>query len=460
MLGDCATLRRGVALALVIACGMLAAKPAAAQIGSERYAAIVVEARSGSTLIAASPDEQRYPASLTKMMTVYMAFEALRDGRLSLGTPIRVSYEAASKPPSRLGLVAGMTLSAEEAILALVTKSANDAAAALGEHLSGGSETRFAQMMTLKARALGMSRTTFRNASGLPDVDQVSTARDMALLGRRLQQDFADRYAYFSTPHFVFRGRTHWNHNRLLAEYEGTDGIKTGYINDSGFNLVASAQRDGVRLIGTVFGGRSGRERDRHMMALLDQGFAQMGVAPVARGGGALVARGGVIPMARASTPVRGRPAMAQTSAAARRGSAQASRAATPPRRGTVAVVSRASAATAPARRINAGPARTRPVASQARNSTARTAARPPAQARTANPVRMTSTRPVANQARSSAARSASRPAAQARNTNSLRMTSTRPARAAVIEQGDTSRSTAVRTTPSRSTAPQRGRHN
>ncbi|WP_207791849.1 D-alanyl-D-alanine carboxypeptidase family protein [Siccirubricoccus phaeus] len=276
--------RLGAVLALALLCGLGAARPAEAQIGSDRYSAIVVEARSGNALIAASPDEPRYPASLTKMMTVYLAFEALRDGRLGLSTPIRVSYEAASKPPSRLGLVAGMTLTAEEAILALVTKSANDAAAALGEYLGGGSEQRFAQMMTLKARALGMSRTTFRNASGLPDLEQVSTARDMALLGRRLLQDFPDRYAYFSTPYFVFRGRTHFNHNRLLAEYDGTDGIKTGYVNDSGFNLVASVQRDGVRLVATVFGGRSSRERDRHMMALLDQGFAQMGVAPEPRG--------------------------------------------------------------------------------------------------------------------------------------------------------------------------------
>ena len=253
---------------------------ATAQIGSERYAAIVTDARSGNVLIAASPDEQRYPASLTKMMTVYMAFDALRDGRTSLSSPVRVSAEAASMPPSRLGLVPGVALTVEEAILALVTKSANDAAAALGEHLGGGSEHRFAQLMTLRARALGMTRTTFRNASGLPDLDQVSTARDMALLGRRLLQDFPDRFAYFSTPNFVFRGRTHWNHNRLLQEYDGTDGIKTGYVNDSGFNLVASAQRDGVRLVASVFGGRTGRERDRHMMALLDQGFASMGVAP------------------------------------------------------------------------------------------------------------------------------------------------------------------------------------
>ena len=254
--------------------------PAHAQIGGERYAAIVADARNGTVLMAASPDEQRYPASLTKMMTVYMAFEALRDGRIQLWTPIRVSADAASMPPSRLGLAAGMTLTVEEAILALVTKSANDAAAALGEHLGGGSEYRFAQMMTMKARALGMTRTAFRNASGLPDLDQVTTARDMALLGRRLMQDFPERYSYFSTPHFVFRGRTHWNHNRLLNEYEGADGIKTGYVNDSGFNLVASAQRDGVRLVAAVFGGRTGRERDRHMMTILDRGFAAMGVAP------------------------------------------------------------------------------------------------------------------------------------------------------------------------------------
>lgn len=271
--------RLGLGLALCL----LSAVGARAQIGSERYAAIVTDGRTGATLIAASPDEQRYPASLTKMMTVYLAFDAMRDGRIGPESVIRVSGNAAAMPPSRLGLTAGMTLTVEEAILALVTKSANDAAAALGEFLGGGSEERFAQMMTMKARALGMTHTTFRNASGLPDLDQVTTARDMALLGRRLLQDHPNRYGMFSTPHFVFRGRTHWNHNRLLQEYEGTDGIKTGYVNDSGFNLVASAQREGVRLIAAVFGGQSGRERDRHMMALLDQGFLQMGVAPTLR---------------------------------------------------------------------------------------------------------------------------------------------------------------------------------
>jgi D-alanyl-D-alanine carboxypeptidase len=269
---------RGIALPALALLLLAAALPARAQIGSERYAAIVTDAETGNALYAASPDELRHPASLTKMMTLYMTFEALREGRLQLGAAIPVSENAAEMPPSRIGLLPGMHLSVEEAILALVTKSANDAAAALGEYLGNGSEDRFAQMMTLKARSIGMSRTVFRNASGLPDAEQVSTARDMALLGRRLMRDFPDRFAYFSTPYFRFRGRVAFNHNRLLQEYDGTDGIKTGYVNDSGFNLVASARREGVRLVAAVFGGRTGRERDRHMMALLDQGFTQMGV--------------------------------------------------------------------------------------------------------------------------------------------------------------------------------------
>ncbi|HEY4250063.1 MAG TPA: D-alanyl-D-alanine carboxypeptidase family protein [Roseomonas sp.] len=253
---------------------------AQAQIGSDRYSAIVQDARTGATLMAANADEPRHPASLTKMMTLYMLFEAIRDGRAALDTPIMMSREAASQPPSRLGLPAGNSLTAEQAILALVTKSANDVAFALGEFLGGGDEDRFAQMMTLRARSLGMTRTTFRNASGLPDPDQVTTARDIVLLGRRLREDFPAYYHYFSTDSFRFRGQVIPSHNRLLAEYEGTDGIKTGYVNDSGFNLVTSVERDGQRLIGAVFGGATSRERDRHMMAILDQSFARLGVAP------------------------------------------------------------------------------------------------------------------------------------------------------------------------------------
>jgi D-alanyl-D-alanine carboxypeptidase len=252
---------------------------AEAQIGSARYSAIVMEARTGTILIDAGADEPRFPASLTKMMTLYMLFEALRDGRTQLGSRIVMSEEAASRPPSKLGIPPGGGLTVEQAILALVTKSANDVAAAVGEHL-GGSEERFAQMMTLRARRLGMTQTRFRNASGLPDWEQVTTARDMATLGRRLFTDFPNRYHYFGTVHFAWGRAQIRNHNRMLGDYDGADGIKTGFINASGFNIVTSAQRDGVRLVGATFGGSSWVERDRHMGALLDQGFSRMGVAP------------------------------------------------------------------------------------------------------------------------------------------------------------------------------------
>ncbi|MDB5317873.1 MAG: D-alanyl-D-alanine carboxypeptidase [Rhodospirillales bacterium] len=268
---------RFILLALI---GMFAGpRDAVAQIGSDRYAAIVQDARTGATLMAANADEFRHPASLTKMMTLYMLFEALRTGRVQLGTSITMSREAAAQPPSKLGLPAGSSLTVEQAILALVTRSANDVACAIGEFLAGDEE-RFAQVMTQRARSLGMTRTTFRNASGLPDFEQVSTARDMALLGRRLRDDFPTYYHYFSTDVFRFRGRVIASHNRLLAEYDGTDGIKTGYVHDSGFNLVSSVQRDGQRLVGAVFGGSTGRERDRHMMDILDSAFARLGVGP------------------------------------------------------------------------------------------------------------------------------------------------------------------------------------
>ena len=260
----------------------LAALPwraAEAQIGSARYSAIVMEARTGTVLIDAGADEPRYPASLTKMMTLYMVFEALRDGRTQLGSRVVMSENAASQPPSKLGIPPGGGLTVEQAILALITKSANDVAAALGEHI-GGSEERFAQIMTMRARSLGMTQTRFRNASGLPDWDQVTTARDMATLGRRLFTDFPNRYHYFGTVHFAWGRAQIRNHNRMLGDYDGADGIKTGFINASGFNIVTSAQRDGVRLVGATFGGSSWVERDRHMGALLDQGFSRMGVAP------------------------------------------------------------------------------------------------------------------------------------------------------------------------------------
>lgn len=315
------------ALLGLVAALMVALMPgqAAAQIGSERYAAMVVNARTGQVLIAANADEARYPASLTKMMTLYMVFEALQEGRLRLDTPIRMSDEAASRPPSKLGLPAGSSLTTEQAILALVTKSANDVAAAVGEHL-GGSEERFAQMMTLRARALGMTRTTFRNASGLPDPDNISSARDMATLGLRLLRDHPNRYHYFSTVHFAWRRAMLRNHNRMLGDYDGADGIKTGFIRASGFNIVTSAQRDGVRLVGVTMGGSSWAERDRHMGALLDQGFAQLGVAPRAPSsavtaavpavGAARAATGRAAPQARGASASRNRTTTRRATAA------------------------------------------------------------------------------------------------------------------------------------------------
>ena len=256
--------------------------PARAQIGSDRYASVVMDAGSGAVLSAANADDLRYPASLTKLMTLYLTFEALRDHRIALTDPVPVSAHAASMSPTKLGLLPNMRLTVEEAILGLVTKSANDAAAALGEFL-GGDEDRFAEMMTLRARSLGMTHTVFRNASGLPDPDMVSTAHDLATLARHLITDFPNDYGYFSTPGFVWHGRMILNHDHMLQTYPGADGLKTGYTQAAGCNLVTSAERDGVRLIGVVLGASTGAERDIHMAQLLDAGFEQENVPSVQR---------------------------------------------------------------------------------------------------------------------------------------------------------------------------------
>jgi D-alanyl-D-alanine carboxypeptidase len=283
-----------------------------AQVGSARYSSIVIDATTGEVLEAASPDAPRHPASLAKMMTLYLAFEALRDRRVALDTQVPVSAHAASMEPSKLGLVPGTRLTVDQAILGLVTKSANDAAAALAE-LLGGSEERFAQMMTLRARALGMGRTTFINASGLPAPDQWTTARDLAVLARHLVNDFPGYYRYFSTPSFVFQRRVIMNHDQMLRSYPGADGLKTGYTDASGHNLVTSAVHSGVRLIGVVVGAGSNSERDLHMTALLNQGFGEMDV-PMER---AAAPAGGLIASAHASTIELPRPAPAKMRAAA-----------------------------------------------------------------------------------------------------------------------------------------------
>ncbi len=246
----------------------------AAEALAAKAAAIVVDARTGQVLIDQDADAIVHPASLTKMMTLYLAFDALEDGRLSLDQQLPVSAFAQSMSPTKLGLRAGQTLKVETAILGLVTKSANDAAVVLAEAL-GGTEARFAEMMTRKARELGMRRTVYRNASGLPNMEQVTTARDYAVLSRALMRDHAKYYPYFSRRNFVYGGRTMANHNNLMSRYEGMDGIKTGYTIASGFNLAASAVRDGRRLVGVVMGGKSAGSRDNKMAALLDQAFSR-----------------------------------------------------------------------------------------------------------------------------------------------------------------------------------------
>jgi D-alanyl-D-alanine carboxypeptidase len=246
--------------------------PAQAQLPP--MSSIMMDAGSGQILYAQNADQPRYPASLTKLMTLYMLFEALRDHRITLNQFMPVSAHSASVEPVKLGVPPGGRISVEEAILAMVTLSANDAATTAGEFLAGGDETRFGALMTLKAHALGMDDTVFRNASGLPDPAQVTTAHDVAILARRLIQDFPDDYHYFSTPSFLFHGRVIFNHDNLLKSYPGADGMKTGYTNAAGHNLVTSAVRGGVRLIGVVMAAPSNSFRDRQMAGMLNAGFS------------------------------------------------------------------------------------------------------------------------------------------------------------------------------------------
>lgn len=252
---------------------MLVSHASAADANS-KYAGFVIDANSGRVLYNDHGDDYRYPASLTKMMTLYLTFDALKAGRLSMDTKMPVSAYASKRPPSKLGLKPGSTLTVKEAVYSLVTRSANDAAVVLAEFI-GGSESAFAQRMTAKARALGMSRTTFKNANGLPDGGQRTTARDMATLGIALREHFPSYYDVFSTRSYNFRGQRIGNHNRVLGRYEGVDGIKTGYINASGFNLVTSVKKNGKNVVAAVFGGRSGRSRDDHMVDLLQRFMPQ-----------------------------------------------------------------------------------------------------------------------------------------------------------------------------------------
>jgi D-alanyl-D-alanine carboxypeptidase len=237
-------------------------------------ASIIVDGNTGQVLEASNPDAPRHPASLTKIMTLYLLFERLDAGKITLDTPLKVSQHAADQDPTKLDLKPGSTIPVEEAIKGVVTRSANDAAVTIAENV-GGSEEDFARQMTQKAHALGMSRTTYVNASGLPNDDQITTARDQALLGRAIQERFPKYYKYFSLPAFVYRGVTIRNHDHLLGSVEGVDGIKTGFTTASGFNLVTSVHRDDRYLLGVVLGGRSASERDAHMRELVSEHFKE-----------------------------------------------------------------------------------------------------------------------------------------------------------------------------------------
>ena len=257
-------------LALLIAVFALAATPGPVTAG-----AIVVNAQTGEILYADDADRGHYPASLTKMMTLYMTFDALGAGTLSLTQALPVSAAAARQVPSKVGLLPGETITVEDAILALVTKSANDAAVVLAEALAG-TESNFAVGMTMRARDLGLHRTTFRNASGLHDRYQHTTPRDMANLAIALIRDFPQYYGYFATTTFTYQGTTYTNHNNLLGRYAGTDGLKTGYVRAAGFNLAASVVRDQTRLVGVVLGGDTAIDRDKTMADLFDTAFMRL----------------------------------------------------------------------------------------------------------------------------------------------------------------------------------------
>ena len=279
---DCASVKSplmshflAVCRSLSVAVAIITVSFTLSSVAHAKYASFVIDADTGEVLQGTNEDTRNYPASLTKMMTLYLIFERLKDKRWTLNTSLKVSRRAAAQPASKLGLVPGSTISVKNAILALAVKSANDVATTVAENISG-KERSFALKMTAKARSLGMKKTTFRNASGLPHRGQLSTARDMSILARALLRDFPQYYHYFATKSFRWKGRNYKTHNKLLKNYPGSDGFKTGYIRAAGYNLVSSATRDGRRIIGVVFGGRSSKHRNALMATLLDKGFAKL----------------------------------------------------------------------------------------------------------------------------------------------------------------------------------------
>lgn len=266
-------LQRIISFIIVLFLAFLPPQAGYAQ-SNEKYASMVIDADTGAVLSERFADKKVYPASLTKVMTLLLLFEAMESGNVRLNDKIMISQRAANQQPSKLGLAAGSSIRVEDAILAMVTKSANDISVAVAEHL-GGSEDRFALRMTRRAHDIGMARTTYKNAHGLHNPGQATTARDQLTLARYVITRYPNYYRYFSTKQFTYRGKTYTNHNRLMNTYPGMDGFKTGFINASGFNLIASSKRNGQRVIGVVFGGRSWKTRNDHMAELLNTAFSK-----------------------------------------------------------------------------------------------------------------------------------------------------------------------------------------
>jgi D-alanyl-D-alanine carboxypeptidase/D-alanyl-D-alanine carboxypeptidase (penicillin-binding protein 5/6) len=287
-----ATWRQGLLALLVGVAGSFAS------VAHAGYAAIVINETDGQVITAVNADEPNHPASLAKMMTMYLAFQAIQNGTLKMDQELPVSAWAAAKAPTKLDLRNGQTITVEDCVLGMITKSANDAATVVAEGL-GGSEGHFVEMMNAQAQLLGMSNTRFANASGLPDPEDTTTARDMSKLAMALYHDFPQYAHYFSTKDFMFRGRLVRGHNNLMDKYPGMDGLKTGFTNVSGFNLASTAVKDGRRLFSVVMGGRTAGTRDRLMARLLDDGFENQETPAE------LVAQAGDVPTTIAS--VKGR---------------------------------------------------------------------------------------------------------------------------------------------------------
>jgi len=267
--------RRSTAKAVWLVLAAILVAAAAPPAHARVHASILLDVQSGKVLEAHNPDSLCYPASLAKLMTLYLTFHQLNSGKMTLGQELPVSRHAAAQQPTKLYLRHGQRITVRSAILAITTRSANDAAVVLAEAI-GGTEWKFARLMTRQARQLGLTRTTFRNASGLPNRHQRTTARDMSKLALAIIEDYPQYYHFFKAKKFTFRGKTIYGHDHLLARYPGVDGLKTGYIAASGFNIVTSAVRHNHRLLGVVMGGRTARSRDRLMMTLLNQGFARV----------------------------------------------------------------------------------------------------------------------------------------------------------------------------------------